>query len=236
MDYARYIPRAIGVRLTRKTLRYYLNDRLQIKLGRELIFYEKYPDEAAPESNLGRYQIRWMSAAELAGIDHPGGFITKERAVRWLLEKPCRMVGALDGNRLVGYCWIEMNYIDFDFLDVRCPLAGNDIYISKLLVLPGQRFGLGKTLMQAAIAEAGRLGCGRVIGSHVPENVNVRRIYAALGWSSFQQVSFFRVGPLRRYVISDEGGSTTYYSAYRVAPKIPNLYSRMRAGSASPPD
>lgn len=224
------IVNAIRVRLTRDSLRYYLEERIHFPLHRrELLFRERRlsPSDAAVESVIGRYQLRWISGSELTGMEFPGGFITKERALQWLSKKPCKLAGVFDGGRLVGSCWLEMQYVDLDFLDVRCPLAGSDVYVSKLAILPGQRFGLGRALMQAAIAEAARQGRRRIIGAHVPENAKVQAIYAAQDWTCYQRVSYVRAGFLRRYIITREsdGKRSTYYSAGKAAEAIPNLFS-----------
>jgi ribosomal protein S18 acetylase RimI-like enzyme len=212
----------IRVRTTRTSLQYYLDERLKFPIRqRVLLFQGRAVERADAEFSgaLGQYEIREVGVSELRAMEHPGGFMTKDRSIQWLSAKPCKMIGAVHGDRLVGYCWVEYEYVDFDFLDLRCPLAPDDIYVSKLSVLPGQRFGLGKKLMQAAIAEAAQRGARHIIGSHIPGNENVRIIYAAQGWTCFQTVSYVRAGWLRRYRVKREGDGklTSYYSARTAA-------------------
>jgi GNAT superfamily N-acetyltransferase len=138
------------------------------------------------------------------------------------------MVAALEGDTIAGYCWLEMEFADLEFFDIRCPLRADEAYLSKVLVHPETRgSGLGRQLIAAAVKVAARDGMRRAVSVHVPENHPMRAVYTKGGWVYFQEMGYWRFGPVRRYAIVGAGGvrRAAYHSAAGAAQAVLSAFS-----------
>jgi len=191
---------------------------------RELLFFGKDPltppslaqpgveEIALPRSMLLRFpEPGWLSAAEIR---------------HWLGRPGKHLLGLMQGDRVTGYCWVEQQVADLDFLEMMLVLPPDLVYVSKVLVTPEQRGnGVGTALLRAGVVKGLQLGATRALIACVPENDRMRSILAREGWEPFAHLALEPPGFLRRYRFSFAGSPARSRVVHGRAPAARALLS-----------
>lgn len=215
----------------RKSARYY-RERVLQRLDeaglplrfRSLLWYERScaMDAAQHIEYANGGTVRPISIEEFTTLRWAGDPSVTHYAVTWRRSGPRWAVGAVTGDQLDAFCWLEANIAEIGFLDLDCPLKRGQIYLSKVWVYPAKRGqGLGRALLKSAAAYAGTLGGSRLASACVPENQPMMSLFPELGWHYARRIDYVRVGPLAWYSIRDRAAKCQpFMSSSRAANEL----------------
>jgi GNAT superfamily N-acetyltransferase len=195
---------------------------------RELLVFEKELRAGEADSpEVPGAVLSCPSASELQDMNYPGGWLSKEEAIEWLRTRDCQMLAASRDGAIAAYCWVETEYAELSFFDLRSPLLREEVYISHVFVTPGTRgSGLGTAIVGAALAMAASQGKRRATIACVRGNQPMRAMFARQGWTWFQTVAYLRGAWFRLFSVSDaEGRTRRYLSPASAAAPVLNCFS-----------
>jgi GNAT superfamily N-acetyltransferase len=184
---------------------------------RSLLFFSH--DAEQPQSLSLSYDpggiVQPVSQERFLSFNWPGDPIVTRDAATWLRSERRWGIAAARGNTLDGFCWLEEGVAEIRFFDLECQLPDRCLYLSRVWVYPALRdAGIGRLLMKLALGYAGHLGAEQVISACVPHNDRMRHLFQANGWTYYQRVDYWRVGPAMRYSVRpSRGGSSHFRSA-----------------------
>lgn len=203
-------------------LRGVLKKALLDPLGRvvrvnRVLFYETSAVDRAPTAGV---RLERGDAGTIARLIASGLVRTSADAVNRRLGEghECILLYA-DSDEPRGYGWIAHRSLHEDGIDMTIPLQSQEIFLYDFRIAPARRgLGLYPRMLRGMVALAGA-SRGRVtayIATHA-ENRASRRGIEKAGFSLAFEVSYRRVGPVRRRRYTRRGGGAGLLEAMKAA-------------------
>jgi len=187
--------------------------------NRRLLLFD-LPLPTAPRSAAdGDWQVRQLSSDDIRRLDYPGGWLTRDVAFDRAKSRRCTVVGAVRGSTLGAYCWVEADYADLAFFDLRVQLGPGTWYLSHVYTSPEHRgTGIGRAVVGVAGELAMAQQCRRLVAVCDPNNTPVIRLFTSLGWHAGDSMHYLRVGPVARTVrrTTATGRRTVYWGGAKL--------------------
>jgi len=187
---------------------------------RGLLFYERSTTDKGPiQPSYGDIGvIRPVTSEEFRSFHWLGKPIIPQSAATWKGMGKRLALAAIRHNTLDGFCWIERDWADIRFFDMQCFLPPDVAYVSRLWIYPPMRGqGIGRLLLEFAVAYTQQLGLPHVIAACVPENARVTHLFEDLGWRYYQRADYLRAGPVLRFSLRPVHGETAHIFSTRKA-------------------
>jgi len=186
---ARYYSARVGDRLERAGLPL---------RRRSLLFFGRHPAAAGlasvAESLDARVEV--ITPTRLRSLEWSANPTVREEAADFRGPGTQVPIAAVNGNSLLGYCWLEAGTVDLRFFDVEAPIPSGTVYLSRVWVAPSARgSGLGRSLLLAASSIAVDLGHRELVSACVPANLRMRHLFSQLGWRALGRIDYLRAGP-----------------------------------------
>jgi GNAT superfamily N-acetyltransferase len=191
---------------------------------RSLLFYDRPVDEQSrPSLPYGEgASVQPSDRDEFCSLQWLGDPIITREAAMW--DRPERRwpIIARYDETMDGFCWLEDGVAEIRYFDLQCRLPARTLYLSRVWVYPTARDrGIGRLLLEAAIAQARQLGFERVVSACVPHNGRMRHLFQTCGWAHFQRVKYLRAGRAVRFSIGPPSNWPVHsYSAAQAAERL----------------
>lgn len=191
---------------------------------RSLLFYRRQLEDESPTSPPydGSAIVQPVTVEEFRRLSWPGDPIITSEAATWERSERRWPIVARRLDTMDGFCWLEEGVAEIRFFDLHCPLPMRTLYLSRVWVYPSSRdHGIGRALLESALAYARQLGFEQLISACVPHNVRMRHLFPKIGWTYYQRSSYLRVGRAVCFSIQPVGASPVrLYSAREAAEKL----------------
>jgi GNAT superfamily N-acetyltransferase len=162
---------------------------------RRLVIFER-DFEAAPVPIPDGLEMRWIGPDLL---DEYAAVRGERDVAEERLASGLRCSGTWLHGELVVVRWLAAGEVWIDYLDLRLPLADDEIFILDTFTAPGRRGGgiapAGFAVLLAELAAEGR---SRALGGVLPENRAAVRNVEKSGFEPTGRMGCVRLGPWRR--------------------------------------